>query len=30
VGIYDLIGVRWMKKRYLRYEANEVSRPISP
>jgi dolichol-phosphate mannosyltransferase len=24
VGIADLFGVRWMKKRYLRYEANEV------
>jgi dolichol-phosphate mannosyltransferase len=24
VGIYDLIGVRWLKKRYLRYEASEV------
>ncbi len=27
VGIMDLIGVRWMKKRYLRYQADEVSRP---
>lgn len=26
VGIYDLIGVRWLKKRWLRYECNEVSR----
>jgi glycosyltransferase involved in cell wall biosynthesis len=26
VGIYDLIGVRWMKKRYLRYQATEVTR----
>jgi glycosyltransferase involved in cell wall biosynthesis len=26
VGIYDLIGVRWMKKRYLRYQATEVVR----
>jgi dolichol-phosphate mannosyltransferase len=25
VGIYDLIGVRWMKKRYLRYQATEVT-----
>jgi len=24
VGIYDIIGVRWMKKRYLKYQANEV------
>jgi glycosyltransferase involved in cell wall biosynthesis len=24
VGIYDLIGVRWMKKRYLRYQATEI------
>jgi dolichol-phosphate mannosyltransferase len=28
VGIYDLIGVRWMKKRYLRYDASEVSRDL--
>jgi glycosyltransferase involved in cell wall biosynthesis len=28
VGIYDLIGVRWMKKRYLRYEASEVPRDL--
>jgi len=27
VGIMDLIGVRWMKKRYLRYQATEVARP---
>lgn len=26
VGIYDLIGVRWMKKRYLRYQASEVTK----
>jgi len=26
VGIYDLIGVRWMKKRYLRYQATEITR----
>lgn len=26
VGIFDLFGVRWMKKRFLKYEANEVSR----
>jgi glycosyltransferase involved in cell wall biosynthesis len=24
VGIYDLFGVRWMKKRYIRYQADEV------
>jgi dolichol-phosphate mannosyltransferase len=24
VGIYDLIGVRWMKKRYLNYQATEI------
>jgi glycosyltransferase involved in cell wall biosynthesis len=24
VGIYDLIGVRWLKKRWLRYEAQEI------
>lgn len=24
VGIYDLIGVRWLKKRWIRYEADEV------
>jgi dolichol-phosphate mannosyltransferase len=24
VGIADLFGVRWMKKRYLRYESSEV------
>src|SRR5580698_1525019 len=26
VGIYDLFGVRWMKKRYLRYQVSEVHR----
>ena len=26
VGIYDLIGVRWLKSRWLRYEAKEVER----
>jgi dolichol-phosphate mannosyltransferase len=26
VGIYDIIGVRWMKKRYLNYQASEVPR----
>jgi dolichol-phosphate mannosyltransferase len=26
VGIFDLFGVRWMKKRYLRYQAEEVGR----
>jgi glycosyltransferase involved in cell wall biosynthesis len=25
VGIADLFGVRWMKKRYLRYEVSEVN-----
>lgn len=24
VGIYDLIGVRWLKKRWLRYQCREV------
>jgi dolichol-phosphate mannosyltransferase len=27
VGILDLIGVRWMKMRYLRYQCSEVPRP---
>ena len=27
VGIYDLIGVRWLKKRYLQYNAVEIPRP---
>jgi dolichol-phosphate mannosyltransferase len=26
VGIADLFGVRWMKKRYLKYEAHEIER----
>jgi glycosyltransferase involved in cell wall biosynthesis len=26
VGIYDLIGVRWLKKRWIRYQADEVGR----
>jgi glycosyltransferase involved in cell wall biosynthesis len=26
VGIADLFGVRWMKKRYLQYEAKEIER----
>jgi dolichol-phosphate mannosyltransferase len=26
VGLVDLLGVRWMKKRYLRYDAAEVRR----
>jgi len=26
VGIADLFGVRWMKKRYLQYQANEIER----
>jgi glycosyltransferase involved in cell wall biosynthesis len=32
VGIYDLFGVRWMKKRYIRYQADEVrvTRASSP
>ena len=25
VGIADLFGVRWMKKRYLRYEVSEMT-----
>jgi glycosyltransferase involved in cell wall biosynthesis len=29
VGIFDLFGVRWMKKRYLRYQATELARPPS-
>lgn len=24
VGLFDLFGVRWMKRRYLRYQASEV------
>ena len=28
VGIYDLIGVRWLKSRWLRYEAKEIERPV--
>jgi hypothetical protein len=24
VGIYDLIGVRWLKKRWINYQADEV------
>ncbi len=27
VGIYDLFGVRWMKKRYLNYQVTEVKSP---
>jgi dolichol-phosphate mannosyltransferase len=27
VGLFDLFGVRWMKKRYLRYQVSEVRRP---
>ena len=30
VGIADLFGVRWMKKRYLNYQAKEVERNGSP
>jgi len=26
VGLMDLFGVRWMKKRYLRYDATEIKR----
>lgn len=26
VGIADLLGVRWMKKRYLQYQAKEIER----
>lgn len=26
VGIFDLFGVRWMKKRFLKYETKEVAR----
>jgi glycosyltransferase involved in cell wall biosynthesis len=26
VGIFDLFGVRWMKKRYLQYQAREIER----
>jgi glycosyltransferase involved in cell wall biosynthesis len=26
VGLFDVLGVRWMKKRYLRYQASEVPR----
>jgi glycosyltransferase involved in cell wall biosynthesis len=26
VGIFDLLGVRWMKKRYLQYQASEIER----
>jgi dolichol-phosphate mannosyltransferase len=28
VGIFDLFGVRWMKRRYLRYQAAEVRPPV--
>ncbi len=30
VGIADLFGVRWMKRRYLKYEASEVRLDASP
>ena len=30
VGLVDLLGVRWMKKRYLRYDASEVKRSPEP
>ena len=26
VGIFDLFGVRWLKKRYLQYQASEIER----
>ena len=26
VGIADLFGVRWLKSRYLQYEAKEIER----
>lgn len=26
VGLFDIFGVRWMKRRYLRYQASEVPR----
>src|SRR5688572_26089525 len=29
VGIFDLFGVRWMKKRHLRYQAEEVGRVMA-
>lgn len=29
VGLFDLFGVRWMKRRYLRYQAAEVRPPSS-
>jgi glycosyltransferase involved in cell wall biosynthesis len=29
VGIADLFGVRWMKKRHLRYQADEIPSPSS-
>jgi hypothetical protein len=30
VGLFDLFGVRWMKKRYLRYECQELQRARAP
>ena len=30
VGLIDLLGVRWMKKRYLRYDACEMKRSQEP
>jgi glycosyltransferase involved in cell wall biosynthesis len=30
VGLMDLFGVRWMKKRYLRYDAAELKRSQEP
>jgi glycosyltransferase involved in cell wall biosynthesis len=30
VGLFDLFGVRWLKKRYLRYEVSEIQKPSQP
>lgn len=30
VGIADLFGVRWLKKRYLRYDVDEVTKNADP
>src|SRR6059058_1050458 len=27
VGLFDLFGVRWMKKRYIRYQVEEIRNP---
>jgi glycosyltransferase involved in cell wall biosynthesis len=29
VGLFDLFGVRWMKRRFLRYQCDEVPRDVS-